>query len=134
MKFEVLDHTADLRLKIYGNSYKSIFENAITAVASMIIGDTSNIVPETTIKISIESNNYNNLLIKLINDFLFYFETDNIIYYMAQLDVKKTQLSGTLSGIKVDKSREYEYVIKAATYYGMVVSPEKGYAIIVLDV
>jgi SHS2 domain-containing protein len=29
MIYDILDHTADIRLKVYGNLYKSIFENFI---------------------------------------------------------------------------------------------------------
>ncbi len=133
MRFEVLDHTADLRIKIYGDSYKKIFQNAVYAVANVMF-DTGNFIPDNIININIKAKGYDNLLIKLISDILYRFETDGIIYFEAVLDVSKTSVKGKLKGTKYNGKDDYEYVLKAPTYYDLNINPESGYAIMVIDV
>jgi len=129
----LLDHTGDLRIMVYGNSYKLLFENSLYAMANLIT-DTSKFNKDKTKKIKILQKNYDDLLVCFLNDILFYLETEGILYYDSDINIKNTELTGTIYGFKMPDNIEYEYVIKAPTYYNLEIKPEDNYAIIVLDI
>lgn len=133
MRYKLLDHTGDLRIMVYGNNYKLLFENSLYAMANLIT-DTSKFNKDKTKKIKIIQKNYDDLLISFLNDILFYLETEGILYYDSDLNIKNTELTGTIYGFKIPDNIEYEYVIKAPTYYNLEIKPENNYAMIVLDI
>jgi len=133
MRYKLLDHTGDLRIMVYGNNYKLLFENSLYAMANLIT-DTSKFNKDKTKKIKIIQKNYDDLLVYFLNDILFYLETEGILYYDSDLNIKNTELTGTIYGFKMPDNIEYEYVIKAPTYYNLEIKPEDNYAIIVLDI
>ena len=133
MKYKLLDHTGDLRVLIYGNNYKSLFENALYAMTNLIT-DTSKLTENKIKGIKILKRNYDDLMISFLNDILFYLETDGILYYDSDIIIKNNELTGTIYGSIIPDNVEYEYVIKAPTYYNLEIKPENNYAIIVLDI
>ncbi len=133
MRYKLLDHTGDLRIMVYGNNYKLLFENSLYAMANLIT-DTSKFNKDKTKKIKIIQKNYDDLLVSFLNDILFYLETEKILYYDSDLNIKNMELTGTIYGFKIPDNIEYEYVIKAPTYYNLEIKPEDNYAIIVLDI
>jgi SHS2 domain-containing protein len=133
MLYEILDHTADLKIKVFGDSMKSIFENSVAAISDLII-DSSNMECSIARKIQIKENNCGDMLIRLLNDILFYLETENIIFCKSKFEFYDGKLTGMLYGSRLNPGQEYKDVIKAATYYNLSINPEQGYAIIVLDV
>ncbi len=133
MKYKLIDHTGDLRIMVYGNTYKLLFENALYAMANLII-PISKLDKDKTKEIKIIKKNYDDLMVSFLNDILFYLETENILYYSSDIEVKNNELTGIIYGSEVPYNVEYEYLIKAPTYYNLEIRPEDNYAIIVLDI
>jgi SHS2 domain-containing protein len=133
MIYDILDHTADLKIKVYGNSYKSIFENSVIAVSDLII-DSNSTDNKIEKNIEITKESLDDMLIQLLNDLLFYLETENILFNRARLNISGTGAIGTLYGYNLPENPCYRNVIKAITYYSLEIRPENGYAILVLDV
>jgi len=133
MIYDILDHTADLKIKVYGNSYKSIFENSVIAVSDLIM-DSDNTDNNIEKKIEITKESLDDALIQLLNDLLFYLETENVLFNRAKLNIIGTGVKGTIYGFNLPDNPGYRNVIKAVTYYDLEIRPENGYAIFVLDV
>ncbi len=133
IRYEVLDHTGDLKIKVYGNSYKTIFENSIYAMANLIV-KTGNFIPDKILNIKIERNNHYDLLISLLSDIIFYLETENTLYFASDLEIKNMHITGKLYGTELPENVEYEYIIKDPTYYNLEIYPDKNYATIVFDI
>ena len=133
MKYDILDHTADLKIKVYGNSLNSIFENSVAAISDLITGSKS---MENTIKRKVEiiKQSVDDMLIQLLNDVIFYLETENIMFRRAEINISGNRLNGILFGTKLPDNPCYSNAIKAVTYYNLKISPEEGFAILVLDV
>ncbi|ARD84230.1 archease [Ferroplasma acidiphilum] len=133
MKYDILDHTADLKIKVYGNSLNSIFENSVAAISDLITGSSS---MENTIKrkVEITKQSVDDMLIQLLNDVIFYLETENVLFQRAEINISGNRLNGILSGTKLPDNLCYSNAIKAVTYYNLEISPEEGFAILVLDV
>ncbi len=133
MIYEILDHTADLKVRIYGNSYITIFQNSIITISDLIV-DRNLLKPELHKSIDIQKNCPDNILIDLLNDVIFYAESENAIYFSSDLEFSENRLHGTIYGSRFPENVEYRNVIKAATYYDLNVDPGKGFATVVFDI
>ena len=117
-KFETLNHTADTGIIAYGNNLKEAFENAASGMFSLIT-DLNTIENNQTRKINICSSDYGNLLVSWLNELIFLFDVENLIFSKFDIiHLGDTDLSAIVSGEKADLSRhEIRTGIKAATYH-----------------
>lgn len=117
-KFEILDHTADTGIIAYGDDLKEAFKNAASGMFSLIT-DLSGIENDQTRKIEIDSTDYENLLVTWLNELIYLFDVENLIFSKFDIiHLDDSALSAIAYGEKVDLSRhEIKTGIKAATYH-----------------
>ncbi len=133
MKYNIIDHTGDLRIIVYGKSYKELFQNALYAMADCIVNIKNDVI-ESEKKIKIKRNSYEDLLISFLSDALYELEINKILYYKSNIDIKNIELNGSIYGFYLKNDVEYDYIIKAVTYYDLEISPRNGFAKIVFDI
>ncbi|WP_287960024.1 archease [Acidiplasma sp.] len=134
MRYRLLKDTGDLKIKVYGRTYTEIFNNAVYAMSMSII-KVHNPKIEVEKNIELHTNNYESLLINLLNDVLFYFETQDTLFFNSKLNVDDFYVvTGKLLGMHIPEKVNYEYIIKAATYHDLEIMPDKNHAIIVFDI
>jgi SHS2 domain-containing protein len=132
-RFEELEHTADLALKVYGRSLKEVFANAAYGMFSLM-ADLERLEPTISHAISLESLDYDALLIDWLNELLYLHEVEEEIYTHFEIEaLSSTTLSATVQGTKTIASK---LAVKAATFHDLEIrETEDGYlAIIVFDV
>jgi SHS2 domain-containing protein len=123
MRYEILEHKADLKIRAFGKTKKELFKN-------MLLGMSENQKPKIKDKkkikreIKIKSLDPSSLLVDFLSKVLYYNQTDGEIYN----DVKftkftETELKVELSGYKVERIGED---IKAVTYHGLDVKQNEG--------
>jgi SHS2 domain-containing protein len=117
-KFEILDHTADTGIIAYGDDLKEAFENAALGMFSLIT-DLPSIENDQTRKIDINSPDRDGLLVSWLNELIYLFDVENIIFSKFDIiHLDENALSAIVYGEKVDLSRhEIRTGIKAATYH-----------------
>ncbi|HEY93597.1 MAG TPA: archease [Dehalococcoidia bacterium] len=117
-KFEILDHTADTGIIAFGDSLERAFENAALGMISLIT-DLTGIKDNQTKKININSSDRDSLLISWLNELIYLFDVDNLLFNKFDIiHLDETSLSAIAYGEKVDLSRhEIKTGIKAATYH-----------------
>jgi SHS2 domain-containing protein len=117
-KFEILDHTADTGIIAYGDDLKEAFENAALGMFSLIT-DLTSIENDQTRKIDINSPDRDGLLVSWLNELIYLFDVENIIFSKFDIiHLDENALSAIVYGEKVDLSRhEIRTGIKAATYH-----------------
>jgi SHS2 domain-containing protein len=117
-KFEIFDHTADAGIIAYGDDLKEAFENAALGMFSLIT-DVAGIEHNQTRKIDIDSSDRDSLLIDWLNELIYLFDVENMIF--SKFDIIRLDdnaLSAVVYGEKVNLSRhEIRTGIKAATYH-----------------
>jgi SHS2 domain-containing protein len=133
MIYDILDHTADLKVRIYGDSYVEIFQNSIIAMSDLIM-NRELLKPDLNKIIDIEKNSPDDILVNVLNDLLFYMEYEDVIYFSSELEFTGNRLHGTIFGSSIPYKAEYRNLIKAATYYDLRMDPEHGFAIVVFDI
>lgn len=121
-KFEILEHTADLKIRAFGRTKKKLFLN-------MLLGMAENQKPEikknqkTKREIKIESLDLEALLVDFLSEVLYLGQVNREIY--KDVKFKKftdTKLEGELAGYKVERFGED---IKGVTHHDLDIHQEK---------
>ncbi len=123
-RYEILEHPADLKIRVFGETKESLFLNATIGMAENMKSEIKE--PEEKIKreIKIKSPDLPALLVDFLNEVLYLSHTNKEIY--GNIKFKKfseTQLEAELFGQKVERFNED---IKAATYHQLDIHQEEG--------
>ena len=85
-KFEYFDVTADIGLRVWGNTIDELFENAAIAVTSLMINPTK-LERTITKEIFIEGNDISSLLINWITELLIIRDSEAILFSSFKVNV-----------------------------------------------
>ncbi|HOP86615.1 MAG TPA: archease [Syntrophorhabdaceae bacterium] len=133
-RYKLLDHEADIRLEIYGNTLEELFSNAAYGIFQFIV-DAKGKEAEKGKRIDIEGNG--ELLINFLNELLFLWDTEGFIPKEFSLKISHNKLTGTVAGCIFDPERcTIIKEVKAVTYHKFYLKEENGIykAQIILDV
>lgn len=138
-KIEFLEHTADIKFRVYGNNLKDIFKNSAEALKKSICRKEK--IKENIIKkIKVGGEDYENLLYEFLEELLYLLDANNFIFseikkIKIQKDKKELILDAEIIG---DSAEKYKISndVKAITYNDMFVKKQKNKFIaqVVLDV
>ncbi len=133
--YEIIEHTADLGIKVYGRNLNSLFLNAAQAMFEIMV--------ETTKKESIfhreerkkflvnrQGNNVEEVFVAWLSELLYLFATEGLIMEKAELQkVDSSGVQAEISGrIFSPDSYRIKTEIKAVTYHELEVKQtDKGY-------
>ncbi|HHE36605.1 MAG TPA: archease [Candidatus Woesearchaeota archaeon] len=139
MRYEYLDHTADLKIRAYGGTLEEAFINTVIGAFDFLT-DTSKVERTIKKKISITANRINSLLYDFLEELLFLLDTEGFI--LAEIkDMRIIEGEGTFSlscTALGDKYKRYEVKgnIKSVTYSEMSIKKYQGEYVIevVLDI
>lgn len=113
--FEILPHTADVRLKIYGASQEEVFKNALKGMAEILKPQIFDPASENWREIKIQSVDLAALLVDFLNEVLYLSGVNKEIYEEIDiLSLTETEFKGKIKGRKIISFGED---IKAATYH-----------------
>ena len=114
MPYEFLEHTADIKLRVYGKSKAEAFEEALVAFSKYILkGKRMKLVKKKRIKIS--GSDGANLVYKFFEELIYLLEAESFIAGKAKISVNENELTAEITG---DDMKKYSGLgeIKAATY------------------
>ncbi|MFC1752190.1 archease [Thermoproteota archaeon] len=135
-RFEIIEHTADVGIQVYGSNLKDLFESAAIGLFSLII-DRGKIQASKSVVIDLKEDNQEELLVAWLNELLFQLSTRLFIPKEFNIDkITENSISAHLQGESFDQSRhEITSEIKAATYHELAIKKiEGGYeARVILD-
>ncbi len=132
-RFEQLEHTADLALRIYGRDLRELFANAAYAMFSQL-AEVARIGQAIERTVRVQGTDCESLLVNWLNELLYLHETEGELYSAFRIDELSSEcLEATVHGAPFD---EVYTIIKAATYHDLRISKTReGFAVtIVFDV
>lgn len=117
-QYQLLDHTADLGMAVYGTSLKELYSNSAFAMFDLIT-DISKVEPKLSIVIEVEGNNPEELMVNWLSELLYVLESRSLLLIEFNiLDVDQDRLKAEVRGEPYDPARhEFFTEIKAATYH-----------------
>lgn len=135
-KYEFIDHTADIGVRVFGNTLEEIFINAVSALSALLVERASG--EEKEKPVSLEAETSEDLLVAWLNELIFLFFTSSFL--CQHCEVKLTdednlkRLKGVFKGIDIDLKRTTMKVeVKAATYHNLhIIQDERGYSVTVI--
>jgi SHS2 domain-containing protein len=117
-RFEVLDHTADIGLIVYGEDLKSLFENAGKAFFHLIT-DLKKVRLRTEKRIEIRKESLERLMVDWLTELLYLHEVENLLF--KEFKVESVGEKGLRARVKGEAFQEGVHVIKtgvkAVTYH-----------------
>ena len=134
-KFKFLEHTADIKFKVWGKNLDEIFENCAGAFSYYLSGE-KKIKNLATKKISLSGTDNESLLYNFIDELIYLLDAKNFVVSKAKVRIKNNKLRGEVFGDSASRYSGLDY-IKAATYAEMYVKKIKSgrwEAQVVLDV
>ena len=123
--FEVIDHTADIGIVAYGSDIEQLYVNASLGMCSLIT-DLDNLNEDLCHIIDLASTDRENLLVEWLNELLYIFEVDHIIFKKFEIDnLTNNQIRARCFGEKINiQQHKIIREIKAATYHMLAIVKE----------
>ncbi len=126
-RFEILDHTADIGLIVYGENLRALFENAGVAFFRLIT-DLRKVKRRVERKIVIEGESLDRLIVDWLSHLLYLHDVENVLF--REFKVESVGEDGLKAIAKGEFFQEKVHVIKtevkAVTYHRLEVRKEKG--------
>jgi SHS2 domain-containing protein len=135
--FEIIDHTADIRIRVFGADLKGLFRNAGLAIFQISAEKTTSSVSKVKkIKIIQEAFDLEELLVNWLNELLSLSAAKGLVF--TELNISKIDEKNLEAEAIAESMENYRIntEIKAATYHELkVVKTAEGWqAELILDV
>lgn len=120
--FETFEHTADLGLRVRGESLSELFAEAAVGMTSLIIADVSTVADAEQRTFELNSPNLEYLYFDWLSELLFAFEVDGWLSAKAEVVVEGNSLRGVVCGESFSEDRHRRsHEVKAVTYHELSV-------------
>jgi len=122
--YTLLDHTADMRIRVTGDDPADLFKNAGLALADLIC-DPDTLTPEETMTIDITGDDPADLMVNYLRELLYQWTgNEKLIKMVDILRVSDTALSARIVTARYE-ARHHTILndIKAVTYHQITVGP-----------
>lgn len=127
--FRFLEHISDVYIEAHGKILEEAFVQAANAIFETMT-DLKSIEPKEKRQIKIKSEDLNALLFDWIDQFLYFFDVEELIFSKFEIEIKKNEnyeLSGECWGEKFDPQKHPARTeIKAPTYSLMEIIQESS--------
>ncbi|MBU1102694.1 archease [Patescibacteria group bacterium] len=141
-KYEILEHPADLKIRVFGKDLPEVFVNAALAMAEQQTrnSEIKKFYPERSRRVGnwetveIESADLESLLVDWLSEILYRGEVNKKVYFdFAIKEFQKTKLRGKIKGVAVQQK---SLDIKAATYHDLSIKKTGQYwrATLIFDI
>jgi SHS2 domain-containing protein len=126
-RFKFIDHTGDMGVIVYGRSVSELFSHAAEAVFE-IITTPSKILEAESRRISLEAGGLEALLVAWLNEFLYLFDTQQLLFRRFHIGhVDRQGLEATAWGEVYDVTRHpIKTAIKAVTFHRLRIQEQRG--------
>lgn len=135
--FEIIDHTADIGIVVYGENMKELFCNAGLALLGLIT-EPERVEEKLHRNLKVTSDDREGLLVNWLNELIYLFDAEQLMF--CRFDVENLtdrQLEASCHGEKFDPNKHrIKRGVKAATYHMLKLEEnDAGYkAQIILDI
>lgn len=117
-KFSLLEHTADIGIKIQGNNLEELFESGFYGVLS-IVAKRRPLESDSKV-VELTSPDKESMLVDFLNEILYLINGENWLpAKIVKLNIDENNLKSVISGEKFSSTDIIKTEIKAATYHNI---------------
>ena len=136
-KYEIIEHTADMGLRIFGENLEEIFVNAASGLFDLIV-EVKTVEEKESVDFAVKAEGKEELLVRWLSELHFKFEVDRMLFKRFEISkMSERSLEAKGYGEKFDPVRhELKTEIKGVTYHQLKVETrEEGWvAEVIFDV
>lgn len=136
-RYEQIEHTADIGVKVYGRDLKELFKNAAFSMFD-IIADLEGLKSSITLSFDLKADTYEDLLVAWLDELLFNFYTKWILFTDFKVEnITKNRIKAKALGRHLGENKNrLKTEIKAITYHELKIQKTKnGYeATLIFDI
>jgi len=116
--YELIDHTADLGIRVRGENLVRLFENAGLALLDLLT-DVALVKPDSKLSVSLTAENLEALFVQWLRELLYLFYGQKKLFCAFEITkLNDTSLAATCWGEGLDRTRHvFLSEIKAVTYH-----------------
>lgn len=134
MRYEEIDHTADVGIRAFGTNLTELFVNAAEGMFSLV-ANLDAVRPVGEVEIRLRADDIPTLLLRWLSELLYLHETQHFLFSSFDVSVSDTTLRALARGETIDKTRhELKLAIKAVTRHRLAVDEQKGVAEVIFDI
>ena len=134
MRYELLEHAADVMVRCTGKDLKECFENAAYAMFDQVV-DASRIDDSITREITISGNDDEERLYSFLSELLFIMDCESIVFDSFDVSFDGNDVHCTAKGEPLDVRKHHAKAeIKAVTYHMLSVKREEPSVTVIFDV
>ncbi|NPA86644.1 MAG: archease [Candidatus Diapherotrites archaeon] len=136
--YEFLDHTADVIVRAYGESWEEVFEALGKALFGAML-DVSKVEPRECREIKVRSESLEDLVVDFLNELLVFKDAEGMAFSHFSLKIEEGdgwKLEGRACGEKINPEKHQPFSeVKAVSYHMLEVGEVEGrkYAQVVFD-
>ncbi len=131
--YELIDHTADTGVRVFGRSMAELFERTAFAMFDIMV-DAAGVQPVLEREFACRSDSIEELLVDWLNSVLYVFDTEHIVFSRFRVVLDGSCLEARAYGEHYDPVRHaVTSLVKAATYHRLRVRhTDAGYTATVI--
>jgi len=134
MRYETLEHTADILVKCTGRTIEECFENAAYALFDQMV-DANTIEHKVKFSFEIEEENIEDRLYSFLSELLFMMDADSVVMSKFTIEFNGPKLSCDAYGEQLDLKKHMPGTeIKAITYHMMNIDAKEPSVTVLFDV
>jgi SHS2 domain-containing protein len=119
--FDVVDHTADWSLRVYGPDLAALFEQAALGMAGLLVGDLAMVDDGVERPFTFDEFDTETLLVEWLSELAYWAETERLIFTQFHFEaIDETSLQVTARGGHVTELQKH---IKAVTFHNLAITP-----------
>jgi SHS2 domain-containing protein len=124
MKYEILEHKADLKIRAFGKTKEELFENATAGMFEAAKYEKEVKSQKSKAKIKITSADLPSLLVDFLSEVLYLVETKKLVFEKVKFKkFSENEIEAILIGRPLKRMGVY---IKGVTYHDLDIHQEKG--------
>lgn len=124
MRYKILNHQADLKIKFFGKNKNDLFQNAMAGMQTALRPKLETKRKKIVRKIRIQSPDPESLLVDFLSEVNYLNEANNEAYKGLKFNkFSDTELEAELLGEKVES---FGFVIKGVTYHNLEIRQKKN--------
>ena len=134
MRYEQLEHTADVMIKARGKTLEECYGNAAYALFNTMV-DATTIVPTQEINIVQEGHDYESLLYNFLSEFLFVHDTTRLVLCEFDVTIDGFKINCKARGERLDlEKHQPKTEVKAITYHMLDVDQNEPSVTVIFDI
>lgn len=132
--YEIVDHTADWALRVYGGDLAELFVHAAIGMSSLLVAELNSIELKEVRELKLEAFDAETLLVDWLSELAYFAEEEQLVFRDFQIrDLSPYHLAARIRG---GRASELQKHIKAVTYHDLAIEQTHSglMATIVFDV